>query len=191
MVPLFFNREETQHRSPLTQIVVAEPEHKLGAKRRDHSADISASAFFFWAFLLSCQLSFSSFAVCWCLWLKKNKPWGLRLNLVTWSLTLSLSLRLYSCTRMCSETWEQHTTWDINQAPINNGRTSFYISVGLTDNKNTNKQRLDLIYCLIKTDGELSSATSSQSLLKTIQLYCATRSQPGTCTDLEFKTAIQ
>lgn len=30
-----------------------------------------------------------------------------------------------------------------------------YISVRLTDNKNTNKQRLDLIYCLIKTDTEL------------------------------------
>lgn len=30
-----------------------------------------------------------------------------------------------------------------------------YISVRLTDNKNTNTQRLDLIYCLIKTDTEL------------------------------------
>lgn len=30
-----------------------------------------------------------------------------------------------------------------------------YISVRQTDNKNTNKQRLDLIYCLIKTDTEL------------------------------------
>lgn len=30
-----------------------------------------------------------------------------------------------------------------------------YISVRLTDNKNTNKKRLDLIYCLIKTDTEL------------------------------------
>lgn len=30
-----------------------------------------------------------------------------------------------------------------------------YISVRLTDNKNTNKQRLDLIYCLVKTDTEL------------------------------------
>lgn len=28
---------------------------------------------------------------------------------------------------------------DINQAAINNNRASFYISAGLTDNKNTNK----------------------------------------------------
>lgn len=191
MVPLFSTerRPSIGHLWPklwwLNQSTNWEPKEEITAQT------FQLQLFFFWAFLLSCQLSFSSFAMCWCLWLKKKKPWGLRLNLVTWSLTLSLSLRLYSCTRMCSETWEQHTTWDINQAPINNGRTSFYISVGLTDNKNTNKQRLDLIYCLIKTDGELSSATSSQSLLKTIQLYCATRSQPGTCTDLEFKTAIQ
>lgn len=190
MVPLFSTerRPSTGHLWPklwwLNQSTNWEPKEEITAQT------FQLQLLFFWAFLLSCQLSFSSFAMCWCLWLKK-KPWGLRLNLVTWSLTLSLSLRLYSCTRMCSETWEQHTTWDINQAPINNGRTSFYISVGLTDNKNTNKQRLDLIYCLIKTDGELSSATSSQSLLKTIQLYCATRSRPGTCTDLEFKTAIQ
>lgn len=71
--------------------------------------------------------------------------------------------RPFSSSRVCSEAWERHKTWDINQAPINNGRTSLYISVGLTDNKNTNKQRLDLIYCLIKTDG---SASGTQPLLK-------------------------
>lgn len=56
----------------------------------------------------------------------------------------------------CSEARE-YKSWDINQAPINNGRTSSYISSGLTDNKTSNEQRLELIYGLVKTHGELGS----------------------------------